>query len=59
MHGYAMIVIHPQELLNGDSMNTTTTKTLDDLMTSLSGKYSLKTIAELSKTIQNTPNGGH
>ncbi|MGD0804531.1 MAG: DUF2334 domain-containing protein [Candidatus Bathyarchaeia archaeon] len=52
MYGYAMVVIHPQELLSGDKLNQTAVKTFEDLLTDLSGKYSFTTIKDLSNTIK-------
>jgi len=51
-YGYAMVVIHPQELLSGNTMNQTALKIFEDLLTGLSERYSFTTIKELSKTMK-------
>jgi hypothetical protein len=49
-YGYAMIVVHPQELMTGTQMNQSEVNILQDLIVKLSDEYSFTTIQRISKT---------
>ena len=50
-YGYAMIVVHPQELMTGTLMNQSEVNILQDLIVKLSEEYSLTTNQKISKTL--------
>jgi len=50
-YGYAMLVIHPQELMGGDRMDEEAAKLFTDLIDRLGENYSFCTIRELAEVI--------
>jgi peptidoglycan/xylan/chitin deacetylase (PgdA/CDA1 family) len=50
-NGYAMLVIHPQELMSGDTVNENAAKLFEDLVVNLGENYSYCTISDIAEVL--------